>query len=47
MLKTILYIAIPAAVKHLLDMVLILIDMIMVGSLGVDHVALLDLGYSF
>jgi putative MATE family efflux protein len=47
MLKTILYIAIPAAVKHLLDMVLILIDMIMVGSLGVDHVAAVGLGLQF
>ena len=47
MIKTILLIAIPAALKHLLDMVLIIIDMIMVGSLGVDQVAAVGLGLQF
>ena len=47
MIKTILFIAIPAALKHLLDMVLIIIDMIMVGSLGVDQVAAVGLGLQF
>lgn len=47
MIKTILYIAIPAALKHLLDMILIIIDMIMVGSLGVDQVAAVGLGLQF
>ncbi len=47
MIKTILYIAIPAALKHLLDMLLIIIDMIMVGSLGVDQVAAVGLGLQF
>ena len=47
MLKTILIIAIPAALKHLLDMLLVIIDMIMVGSLGVDQVAAVGLGLQF
>lgn len=47
MIKTVLLIAIPAALKHLLDMLLIIIDMIMVGSLGVDQVAAVGLGLQF
>jgi putative MATE family efflux protein len=47
LLKTILIIAIPAALKHLLDMLLVIIDMIMVGSLGVNQVAAVGLGLQF
>lgn len=47
MIKTILLIAVPAALKHLLDMILIIVDMIMVGSLGVDQVAAVGLGLQF
>ncbi len=47
MLRRILTLAVPAALKHLLDMILVLIDMLMVGSLGVDHVAAVGLGLQF
>ncbi|MDH5465170.1 MAG: MATE family efflux transporter [Thiovulaceae bacterium] len=47
MIRTILLLAIPAALKHLLDMIQILIDLVMVSSLGVDEVAAVGLGLQF
>lgn len=46
-LSKILSISIPAAFKHLLDMLQILIDLIMVGSLGVAALAAIGLGMQF
>ncbi|MDF1881573.1 MATE family efflux transporter [Sulfurimonas sp. MAG313] len=46
-LSKILSISIPAALKNLLDMVQILIDLIMVGTLGVASLAAVGLGMQF
>lgn len=46
-LSKILSISIPAAFKNLLDMVQILIDLLMVGSLGVAALAAIGLGMQF
>lgn len=46
-LSKILSISIPAAFKHLLDMLQVLIDLIMVGSLGVAALAAIGLGLQF
>lgn len=46
-LKKILSISIPAAFKHLLDMLQVLIDLVMVGSLGVAALASIGLGLQF
>lgn len=43
----ILSISIPAAFKHLLDMLQVLIDLIMIGSLGVAALAAVGLGLQF
>jgi putative MATE family efflux protein len=46
-LTKILSISIPAAFKHLLDMLQVLIDLIMIGSLGVAALAAVGLGLQF
>ena len=46
-LSKILSISIPAAFKNLLDMVQVLIDLLMVGSLGVAALAAIGLGMQF
>lgn len=46
-LRKILSISIPAAFKHLLDMLQVLIDLIMIGSLGVAALAAVGLGLQF
>ncbi|HIC43306.1 MAG TPA: MATE family efflux transporter, partial [Sulfurimonas sp.] len=46
-LSKILSISIPAALKNLLDMVQILIDLLMVGTLGVASLAAVGLGLQF
>lgn len=45
--RKILSISIPAAFKHLLDMLQVLIDLIMIGSLGVASLAAVGLGLQF
>lgn len=47
MKQTVLRLAIPAALKHLLDIIQILIDMIMVGALGVSALAAVGLSMQF
>ncbi len=47
MKQTVLRLAIPAALKHLLDIIQILIDMIMVGALGVGALAAVGLSMQF
>lgn len=47
MKQTVLRLAIPAALKHLLDIIQILIDMIMVGALGVAALAAVGLSMQF
>lgn len=47
MIRTILALAVPAALKHLLDMIQVLIDLIMVSSLGVSALAAVGLGLQF
>lgn len=47
MIRTILALAIPAALKSLLDMVQIMIDLIMVSALGIDELAAVGLGLQF
>lgn len=46
-LTKILSISIPAAFKHLLDMLQVLIDLVMIGSLGVAALAAVGLGLQF
>ena len=46
-LSKILSISIPAALKNLLDMVQVIIDLLMVGSLGVASLAAVGLGLQF
>ncbi|MDD2951119.1 MAG: MATE family efflux transporter, partial [Sulfuricurvum sp.] len=47
MQQRVLRLAIPAALKHLLDIVQILIDMLMVGALGVAALAAVGLSMQF
>ena len=47
MIRHILALAVPAALKHLLDMIQVLIDLIMVSSLGVSALAAVGLGLQF
>lgn len=47
MKQRVLRLAIPAALKHLLDIIQILIDMLMVGSLGVAALAAVGLSMQF
>ncbi len=47
MIKKILLLAIPAALKNLLDMLQVLIDLFMVGSLGINSLAAVGLGLQF
>lgn len=47
MTKKILLLAVPAAVKNLLDVIQVLIDLFMVGSLGINALAAVGLGLQF
>lgn len=47
MIKRILFLAVPAALKYLLDMLQVLIDLFMVSALGIDEVAAVGLGLQF
>ncbi len=47
MTKTILLLAIPAALKNLLDMLQVLIDLFMVSSLGISALAAVGMGLQF